>query len=330
LLLLRRLRRANPTLRIIVDLDDLMSRRYETMSREGLPLPLGYLRSMLPASISRLLLSTRIARIVLWYERMSLRRAEQEILRLADAVVLLNSTEAAMLQASAVGRGRAVRASITAIPPMARPRTRPEPAAPASSDWHAIFIGSDMFFHNRLAIDRLLDLWSAHRFKTRLCIYGRQKRRWPVVPCVELPGYVTDIAEAYKPGSFLVYPCAVAGGIKTKILEAFSYGVPVIANTLAFEGILPPGYPLVIDDSQGLIRFLQNPASRQADLTKAAEIGMAYLAREHSPDLFAARWHAVIDGSARRLAPDTASPQNRLGRLQQHSYIVPERAADRA
>ena len=214
LLWMRRLRRVAPELRIVVDLDDLMSRRYEHLSQRGLPFSLGYLERMLPRSLSRLTVAKGIARVVLWYERLALRNAERELLRIADSVVLLNRSEAAMLREFGLDVCDAVRANVVAIPPMAKSVANSMPSAflHPPGYWRAVFVGSDVLVQNRMTIAYLLDLWSTFQIDTKLHIYGRQKENWRDVPNVTFSGYVADIQEAYTPGSMLVYPCLVAWG----------------------------------------------------------------------------------------------------------------------
>jgi hypothetical protein len=298
LLLLRRLRRASPNQRIVVDLDDLMSRRYMHLGRRNLPFSLGYLERMLPRGLARLALGKNITRLLLWYERIALSRAEQEILELADAVILLNRSEAATLQQIGRAMSPPTRASIAAIPPMAKPVDAPEPS-PVSPRRHAIFIGSDMLSQNRVTIAHLLDLWETYQIRSELHIFGRQKTAWRSVPNVSFHGYVQDIKEAYQPGSVLVYPCLMPGGIKTKVLEAFAHRVPVIGNALTFEGILPSKYPLVINDQKSLVAVLNDLSSHEADFQRATVVASAYVEREHSPDAFAKRWQETMVGTPR-------------------------------
>jgi glycosyltransferase involved in cell wall biosynthesis len=300
LLLMRRLRRRQPKLRIVVDLDDLMSRRYDFASRGGLPLSLGYLERLLPRALTRLAVAGKIARLVLWYECLALRNAERELLRLADSVVLLNRSEAAMLERAGSGLPAPPRAKVVAIPPFAK-TVSPDRQSTFSSlapSWRAIFVGSDVLVQNRMTIAYLLDLWSVFQIETPLHIYGRQKGRWPIVPNVTFSGYVADIEEAYRPGSIMVYPCLVPGGIKTKVLEAFAHGVPVVGNSATFEGILPIDYPLVIDEQADLVALLKAPAANVEDLERATSIASAYIAQEHSARLFAERWKRAIQNAA--------------------------------
>jgi len=300
ILLLRRLRRASKRLRIVVDLDDLMSRRYDQLSRQGLPLSLGYLERMVPRAVSRLAVTKRLAHLILSYERLALRHVEREILRLADSVVLLNRAEAMILLASKRSKRGSAEAAVVAIPPIAE---RAHDIAklmfsPLPDCWRAIFVGSDILVQNRLTIAYLLDLWRTFDINTELHIYGRQEGPWPVVPNVIFSGYVPDIRQAYQRGSVMVYPCLLAGGIKTKVLEAFAHGVPVVGNEATFESILPPDYPLVINDEAALVAFLKNPAAHADRLAQTADIISSYLAREHTARRFLDRWRDAMLGPA--------------------------------
>jgi hypothetical protein len=58
----------------------------------------------------------------------------------------------------------------------------------------------------------------------------------------EVPGAVShpapsDSAEVYAPGSILAVPLRIASGVRIKILEAWSRGVPVVATPAALSGL---------------------------------------------------------------------------------------------
>ena len=303
LLLLRRLRRARPDLRIVVDFQDLMSRRFDEVLARELPLPLGYLDAMLPAALRRLLATGLPTRLLLRYERMALRHAEREMLRIADCVALVSPVEAALLSATDARGAR--RASVAAIPPPMPPAGAVAPALPH----RAVFIGSDGLMQNRLTIDHLLGLWERARPDLPLVIYGRQRRPPRQVPGVTWGGYVGDLAEVYTPGSLLVSPTFLRGGIKTKVLEAFAHGVPVIGNPATFEGMDLPGYPFCFADDAALIRFLSDPGPRAAEIAAATAAARSHVEREYGEARFRARWAAAIRGTPwrdRAWAPDGA------------------------
>ena len=294
LLVLRRLRRERPDLRIVVDFQDLMSRRFDEVLSRELPLPLGYVEAMVPPALRRMLAIGLLARLLLRYERMALRHAEREMLRIADCVALVSPVEAALLSATDARGAR--RASVVAIPP-----PMPPAVAVASAPPHrAVFIGSDGLMQNRLTIDHLLGLWDRARPALPLVIYGRQKRPPRQVPGVAWAGYVRDLAEVYTPGSLLVSPTFLRGGIKTKVLEAFAHGVPVIGNPATFEGMDLPAYPFCFADDAALLGFLADPQPRAAEIAAATGAARSLVEREYGEALFHARWAAVMLGQARR------------------------------
>ena len=309
LLLLRRVRRRFPGLRIVVDLDDLMSERYAQLAARRLPLAFGYVDRLVPRPLARLAAARPVARLVLAYEHAALRRAEGELLRLADEVVLLNEVEAQRLARFAAFGRRRVRAGIRAIPPPVRAAVeagaaggghgRGQSAGRREAEamaWRAIFVGSDALPQNRLTIDYLIELWQGRSIRTPLVIYGRQRRRLVPVANIQSRGYVSDILEAYAVGSILICPTFLGGGIKTKVLEAFAFGVPVVGNAATFEGLRLHNYPLCIDDEAELVALLQEPAAWAQVFARARDVARECLARDHVTEVFQDRWQAVMAG----------------------------------
>jgi glycosyltransferase involved in cell wall biosynthesis len=67
---------------------------------------------------------------------------------------------------------------------------------------------------------------------------------------VDYRGYVEDIGEIYRQARVYVAPVTSGGGIRTKIIEAMSAGVPVVSNSFAPLGLgLLSGQHLVIRDT---------------------------------------------------------------------------------
>lgn len=54
---------------------------------------------------------------------------------------------------------------------------------------------------------------------------------------VHVLGYVESLDEIFKSATCLVAPLVLGAGIKVKILEAFSAGIPVLTNRIGIEGI---------------------------------------------------------------------------------------------
>jgi Glycosyl transferases group 1 len=284
--LTRELRKKLPTTRIVVDFDDLMSRRFSYLAERRLPLSLGYMRKILPVALARLI-EGPISRLVLAYEARTLSRAEEEMLKMVDAVKLNSSAEAELLKN---GGHSSLRRKVHAIVSPAEMRGV---ACYSRPPFRFIFIGSDRLTQNRLSLDVLTTLWAKLCPVTPLHVYGSQTRKAPHVSGVHWHGFVADLNEVYAPGSVLLVPAVVPGGIKTKVLEAFSFGCAVLGNPLAFEGLDIPSYPLCLPEADWA-PYLTAPEAHATTLERAAEVGRRFAAVTGSRARYAQAWETVL------------------------------------
>jgi glycosyltransferase involved in cell wall biosynthesis len=87
---------------------------------------------------------------------------------------------------------------------------------------------------------------------------------------VELLADPPDLAPSYAWANLAVIPLAAGGGTRIKLLEAFAYGVPVVATSIGAEGIdARHGTHLLIADtpadfSDACARLLADPAAARA------------------------------------------------------------------
>jgi hypothetical protein len=281
------LRRRRPGLRIIVDLDDLMSRRMELLLSAAQPLSPGYLTKRLPWPLLRLIMSRPVGRLIVRHERATLRRVERRIVELADAVVLLSESDAATLETFAGDR----RAGIAVIPP---PRGPVANARPLTVPRRFVFVGSDALTQNRLTIDYLIDFWRRRNIPTPLVLCGLRFRTLTLPPMVSAVGYVERMEDIYDGHSVLIAPALIGGGIKTKVLEAFAHGAPVIGNAVTFESMPVGDYPLTIEDETTLEALARDPVAHSATFARAAEMGADYIRRRHDVTAFAREWRDLI------------------------------------
>lgn len=287
--LLRYLRRTRPGLRIVVDFDDSMSRRMELLLAAGQPLSPGYLSHRLPPLLRRFVTFGAVGRAVVLYECWTLRALERQMLTLADAIVLLSSKEADALDAIRATTPSA-RADVAAVPPPAELVD----AKPLTSPLRFTFVGTDTLTQNRLTIDYLLDLWGRRRIATPLVIFGQQTRKVRLPPGVTAPGYASDLNDVFDGHSVLLTPSFLRGGVKTKVLEAFSRRAPVIGNDQTFESMDLDDYPLRINDEDVLVELLRDPETRRDVFDVAALRGRDYVRAHHAPSVFAERWRALM------------------------------------
>jgi glycosyltransferase involved in cell wall biosynthesis len=284
--LLQVLRRCLPEVRIVVDFDDLMSRRMELLAAGHHRLSLGFLRTSFPAALRRLSegpLSAWLTR----YEGRALRLAEAEMARSAQEVVFVSSAERDLMRERlAPGPG----AAVVAIPP---PAAEVSTVGAVSPPYRFVFIGTDGLVQNQLSIDFLVQLWARLQPSPSLHIYGRQERPPQVTPNVHWHGYVEDLSEVYSTGSILLLPAVLSGGVKTKAIEAWAYGRPVLGNAAAFEGLDIQDYPLRVPESQWQ-PYLQSPDTFEAAWTAAARLGNHYVRTVLSAERYASRWVEVM------------------------------------
>ena len=124
----------------------------------------------------------------------------------------------------------------------------------------------------------------------RLTIVGRSPRsrvlalaRQPGIEVIDSPPDVGHYAEA----DIAIVPIRSGGGTQIKILEAFSYGVPVVSTTIGAEGIdAEPGREILIaDDAEDMaeqcVALIEEPDRREA-IAAAAE---ALFERRYSAEL---------------------------------------------
>lgn len=284
--LVRHLRQRLPNAHLVVDFDDLMSRRMHLLARNRIGLSLGFLRHLFPGPL-RWLIEGPLSSLVVRYEAAVLAHAEREMVTSAQAVVLVSSKERDIL-----GRklGETACGILHAIPP---PAAVCRPFTEVTSPYRFVFIGSDLLAQNRLSIDCLLGLWREISPAVPLHIYGRQQRAMPRVEGVHWHGFVADVSQAYTSGSILLVPCLLPGGIKTKVIEAWAYGCPVLGNPLAFEGLDVTAYPLVLPTTEWA-SHLREPERFSVAWASAARLGNSFVRAALSTEVFANKWRALM------------------------------------
>jgi glycosyltransferase involved in cell wall biosynthesis len=284
---LRKLRQALPSIRIVTDLDDLISRRMRLWAEAGLPISMGFMTRFIPTYLRRASEKLLPSRLIQRYEFFGLVRAEREMTEASDAVVLCSAVESELLRLDLPdGAARKIRTINQAA----------EIRRLASRSWRAsrfIFVGSDSYQPNRIAIDVLLDQWLTLRPAFELHIYGRQKRLPIQVPGVRWHGFVEDISEAYEVGSIALAPLPFPGGIKTKVVEAWSFGCPVLGTPEALEGLCGEEYALSLALAEWS-EYLIAPAAKQALWYAAAHMGQMIVRDRMSLKGFREAWRAIF------------------------------------
>lgn len=219
------------------------------------------------------------------------RRSEARFLGLAETVLALTEPDAAHLRALLPGRRVLVKP--TGIP------VRPDP--PAAQRQGVLFVGA---FDHQPNVDGLLwyarEVWPQVRAQVHsatLTVVGRRPtaavRALHGQDGITVTGEVPDTAPYLRAAAVMAAPLLSGSGLKTKIVEALGYGLPVVTTDIGAEGLA---------DAAGVIAV---PAAEQAatlcalltDRTRRESLGAAaaaHFAREFSMAVYTQRLRALL------------------------------------
>lgn len=223
----------------IVDLDDLLSIRYERTALHGSTTPVGNAAGGFLAAFNSLARRLGLIRWITRREAKMLKQYERHLALVADHTILVSPLEAQILREQ-------VDSKVWAIPVgVDTKHFYPHDVVPQ----HGVvsFIGSLDVPHNEISLLYFLDnVWPTvkHQFPDAVFrILGKNPTREiiravKVAVDVHLVGRVEDQRPLIQSSTVFVAPMVFGSGIKTKILEALAMGVPVVTNEIGAEGIV--------------------------------------------------------------------------------------------
>jgi hypothetical protein len=280
-------RRRYPESHIISDLDDLMSRRANILRTGNFALSVGYLAKSIPSAIVSMINSRLVRNLLLRYEEYALVGHERLAAASSDAVTLVSTTDADALE-RILPDAMKKRVHVIA-PPIDSAKPVKRPAGPV----RFVFVGADSQLQNRLAIQYLLALWKQFELRLPLVIYGRMSGQYEPVPNVTFAGFAPSLGEVYTPNSIALCPAFLRGGIKSKVLEAISFGCVPVGNDAAYEGLNFDDAALAMEDAR-LERFLADPDADLNEVLDAARRFATFCERNFSLPVFARRWGDLL------------------------------------
>lgn len=177
------------------------------------------------------------------------------------------------------------------------PPAQPFPQADSAT---LLFVGSLWYAPNREGIDRFLTRsWPAIKAaqpQAQLLLVGAAppavRQAWERHPAVSAPGFVDDLAAAYRNAAFTIAPIYSGGGTNIKVLESLAYGracvtTPHCASAFTSD-LASAGLGIAADDGQfskQCIAWLADTDSRR----HSAEIGHTQIEKHYAPWLFTSR-----------------------------------------
>ncbi|WIK82378.1 glycosyltransferase [Micrococcus lylae] len=283
---------------VVMHLDDLLSDRYGSAAfRDGNDSVLGYYGDRIPPRLRGL--AERAAHLVLRHESRRMRRREIDIARQAAGVAMTSADEARTLSKRA---GVPVADLPMAVSPL--PPGRPSEQDPLSFAFLGVLHYGPNLGALRYVRDQIIPVARARGIDLQVAAYGKADdaamREFADAEGIRLVGYVDDLAEALRGHRGFLSTVLSGTGVKTKVLDALSVGLPVVATPLGVAGIpLRDGIDVLVAQSpEGIVDHIVALAE---DGDRADRIGLAgreLLKGPLASERVARSWEAVIESAA--------------------------------
>jgi glycosyltransferase involved in cell wall biosynthesis len=267
----------------ILDMDDLLSIRYERIlksSQYQIENLLGTFKNKLHLPISENLIRPFIKRI-LAIESRKIREREDVLAHKFEHVLLVSPKEVDIL------RQRVSLSSISWFPPTVKAKYVYNP----SKENIFLYLGNLYTPQNRMSIEfiinHILPLLKKRKINFEFWIVGDYPpglRNAFKGKNIKFLGFVKNLEEIMAKVKILLSPIAFGTGIKTKILDAMAYGVPVFTNSVGVEGLaVRKNFHCIIeDDPKLLVAKLINTLENPSLLFSLSKNGFEYVRRYHN------------------------------------------------
>lgn len=274
--LARLVKRKFPKVRLVLDMDDLLSVRYMRMLKNKKQGSIsGTFEKKLPGPLRAL--ARALPRVLLQVEKPLIARLERKASDLFDAILLVSPTEAARLAGDHSGK------TVLGFPPIIE--QRPQSARSHANGLRFVFIGSGNYAPNAEALG-VLDR-AAAILKQRLpepTVPYRFEAAGVVNPNLPLShvaalGFVDDLGVFLGGDAVLVAPILTGTGVKTKIVDALEYATPIVTTDIGAEGLpLEAGKHFIcVEGDADLAAALERLVVDASERAKLAPMGQAAL-----------------------------------------------------
>lgn len=229
------------------------------------------------------------------------RRFEQTWLPRASCIAVCSERDRTRMQA------RFAQAQVNVLPNVFATPAQPPKRVRDAARLQLLFVGALSYYPNIDALrflvrDVLPHLRSQAGRPVTLHVVGRGGTRalrteLSRVPEVVLHGAVVDLAAFYAGADVAVCPIRAGGGTRIKILEAFAYGVPVVATAMGADGLaVTQGRELLLaEDAQAFARAICRAGSDSYG-SLLSDGARSFVLGHHSE----ARFHDAVREMAKR------------------------------
>lgn len=240
----------------------------------------------------------RVSRFLDWR---AVRAYERKVLPQADLVTVCSRRDARIHQERVPGISR------VAVVPNGADVARMEGVTPDYSGRRIVFVGNLAYEPNMDACRTLArrvmpGIWRRHP-EASLCVVGNAPERAArelAMPGVELTGAVSDVRDALASAAVAVAPLRAGGGTRLKVLEGMAAGLPVVASTLAVEGldVADQDGVLVEDDWERMSALLADLLDEPERLRRLGQLARGRVRTEFDWKTIGSTFRSVLESAA--------------------------------
>ncbi len=163
-------------------------------------------------------------------------------------------------------------------------------------------IGNMDWLPNREAVERLIILFQKCQKKNdslQLTLAGKNTEKfYKSTDKIDVMGFVENLKDFAESSGILVSPISSGSGVRIKILEMMSYGVPVITTPAGARGILPEGKSIIEirNCDEELVEAINNLVEDEDRLDQMKNSAIKYIRTNHNIDLIASDLKSFILG----------------------------------
>lgn len=217
---------------VVLDYDDLLSKRYERQVGMTHGNVLGKYGTQVSPLLGSFVSNRLIRNFVLSIESKRVKRAEDKYARLADAVLFVSPIEAEELN-NRLKTNKCFSATIGA--------NVIDVTSEYLKKYDFGFVGNLHTAANQASLDyictEILPLLPGKTLRVIGVCPKEIQKRYSAFECVSFSGRVETISDELIKCEVMLAPFVYGTGIKTKILEAMGIGVPVVTNDIGIEGM---------------------------------------------------------------------------------------------
>lgn len=263
---------------VVLDYDDLLSKRYERQVGMKGGNILGKYGTQVSGLFDRLVSNRFVRNLVLSIESGRVRRAEDFYAQLADAVLFVSPIEADELNLR-LDSNKCFSATIGA--------DLIDSSVNNEKKYDFGFVGNMHTAANQASLDYICNEVLPLLPNSTLRVIGvcpsDISERFSHFKQVSFSGRVDSVSNELLKCKILLAPFAYGTGIKTKVLEAMGMGIPVVTNSIGIEGMTcKPGVDVSIGENADEISRNASELLADPDRIEAMALaGRAYVLKHH-------------------------------------------------